>query len=112
MVRPPTARRRRRTALSTSGSSGIDVHQFSVVRLTRGLCRTQVAPVPSPTQSAAVRRRHANDARSPAVQRTLAVVLILNALVAVIKIVIGLRTGALTVLGAALESGLDMLNNI
>jgi cation diffusion facilitator family transporter len=46
------------------------------------------------------------------VQRTLAVVLALNALVALVKIVIGVRTGALTVLGAALESGLDMLNNI
>ena len=29
-----------------------------------------------------------------------------------IKIVVGVRTGALTVLGAALESGLDMLNNV
>ena len=53
-----------------------------------------------------------NDAGSPQVQRTLAVVLALNALVAVVKIAIGVRTGALTVLGAALESGLDMLNNI
>jgi cation diffusion facilitator family transporter len=50
--------------------------------------------------------------RAPGVQRTLAVVLALNALVAAIKIYIGVRTGALTVLGAALESGLDMLNNI
>ncbi len=39
-------------------------------------------------------------------------VLALNALVAIVKIVVGIRTGALTVLGAALESGLDMLNNI
>jgi cation diffusion facilitator family transporter len=31
--------------------------------------------------------------------------------VAILKIVIGVRTGALTVLGAALESGLDMMNN-
>ncbi len=45
-------------------------------------------------------------------QRTLLIVLALNALVAVAKIVVGVRTGALTVLGAALESGLDMLNNI
>jgi cation diffusion facilitator family transporter len=46
------------------------------------------------------------------VRRTLAIVLALNALVAAVKIVVGVRTGALTVLGAALESGLDMLNNI
>ena len=45
-------------------------------------------------------------------RRTLAIVLALNALVAAVKIVVGVRTGALTVLGAALESGLDMLNNI
>ena len=50
--------------------------------------------------------------RSPAVRRTLIVVLALNALVAVIKVAIGLRTGALTVLGAALESALDMFNNV
>lgn len=50
--------------------------------------------------------------RSPAVRRTLLVVLVLNAIVAAIKIAIGVRTGALTVLGAALESGLDMFNNV
>ena len=38
--------------------------------------------------------------------------LVLNALVAAIKIVVGVRTGSLTVLGAALESGLDMFNNM
>jgi cation diffusion facilitator family transporter len=71
--------------------------------------------VPSPTQSAAKHRRNAHSvqgARSPAVQRTLAVVLALNAIVAAVKIFVGVRTGSLTVLGAALESGLDMLNNI
>jgi cation diffusion facilitator family transporter len=45
------------------------------------------------------------------VRRALLVVLVLNATVAVIKVVVGLQTGALTVLGAALESALDMLNN-
>ncbi len=50
-------------------------------------------------------------ARSPAVRRTLAIVLVLNAVVAILKVGIGVRTGALTVLGAALESGLDMMNN-
>jgi cation diffusion facilitator family transporter len=46
------------------------------------------------------------------VQKTLAVVLALNALVAVVKVYVGIRTGSLTVLGAALESGLDMMNNV
>lgn len=65
----------------------------------------------APTQSAAPRRDLAAAARSPAVRRTLATVLALNGIVAILKIVIGVRTGALTVLGAALESGLDMMNN-
>ena len=47
-----------------------------------------------------------------AVRRALIVVLVLNALVAGVRIVVGLHTGALTVLGAALESALDMLNNV
>src|SRR3954454_12012910 len=50
--------------------------------------------------------------RSPAVQRVLMHVLWLNALVVVIKLVVGIRTASLTVLGAALESGLDALNNV
>jgi cation diffusion facilitator family transporter len=65
-----------------------------------------------PTQSVAARRRLTSDARSPAVRRTLIIVLVLNAIVALFKVVVGVRTGALTVLGAALESGLDMLNNM
>ena len=64
------------------------------------------------TQSTALRGREAHDARSPAVRKTLAIVLVLNAIVLLVKIVVGIRTGALTVLGAALESGLDLLNNI
>jgi len=47
-----------------------------------------------------------------AVRRTLVVVLALNALVTIIKLVVGVRTGTLTVVGAALESGLDLLNNV
>lgn len=66
----------------------------------------------SPTQSVVARRRLTSDARSPAVRRTLIIVLVLNAVVALFKVVVGVRTGALTVLGAALESGLDMLNNM
>jgi divalent metal cation (Fe/Co/Zn/Cd) transporter len=46
------------------------------------------------------------------IRRTLIVVLALNALVTISKLVVGVRTGALTVVGAALESGLDLLNNI
>ena len=40
------------------------------------------------------------------------VILALNAVVVAIKIVVGLRTHALSVLGAALESTLDLLNNV
>lgn len=42
----------------------------------------------------------------------LARVLVLNLVVVVIKLAVGLRTGALSVLGAALESSLDLLNNV
>lgn len=56
--------------------------------------------------------RPPHDARSPAVRRVLAHVLLLNGLVVVIKLAIGVRTGSLTVLGAALESALDTLNNL
>lgn len=51
-------------------------------------------------------------ARSAGVRRALVIVLVLNALSAAIKIAVGVRTGALTVLGAALESVLDMLSNV
>lgn len=54
----------------------------------------------------------ARDARSPAVRRVLAHVLALNALVVLVKLIVGVRTGSLSVLGAALESGLDTLNNV
>jgi cation diffusion facilitator family transporter len=50
--------------------------------------------------------------RSPAIRRTLITILVLNALVVIIKVYVGLRTSALSVLGAALESGLDSLNNV
>ena len=63
-------------------------------------------------QSAAVGPRLSADERSAAVRRTLLVVLALNAVVTIVKVVVGARTGTLTVLGAALESGLDMLNNV
>jgi cation diffusion facilitator family transporter len=50
--------------------------------------------------------------RSVGVRRALLFVLLLNALSAALKIGVGARTGALTVLGAALESTLDMLSNV
>ncbi len=50
--------------------------------------------------------------RSKGVRRALVIVLLLNALSAALKISVGARTGALTVLGAALESVLDMLSNV
>jgi len=49
---------------------------------------------------------------SRAVRRTLLIVLALNLIVTLMKLTVGVRTGALTVVGAALESGLDLLNNL
>jgi cation diffusion facilitator family transporter len=48
--------------------------------------------------------------RQPAVRRALTVVLLLNILVLSAKFTVGWTTHSLTVLGAALESGLDLLN--
>lgn len=53
-----------------------------------------------------------NRARPSAVRGVLARVLVLNLIVVAIKVMIGVRTGALSVLGAALESSLDLFNNI
>lgn len=50
--------------------------------------------------------------RTAAIQRTLGVILVLNAMVVGIKLVVGLRTGSLTVIGATLESFLDAMNNV
>src|SRR5256885_3232667 len=56
--------------------------------------------------------RSVRDGRSPAVRRVLSYVLVLNVFVVLVKLVVGVRTGSLTVLGAALESALDTLNNL
>src|SRR5450432_1478218 len=72
--------------------------------------RTQDAPMSAPTQSAAA-PPDSHQARSGAVRTALLFVLLLNAVSAGVKIWVGARTGALTVLGAALESALDMLSN-
>ena len=50
--------------------------------------------------------------RAPAIRATLTAILVANAIVVAVKLFIGIRTGTLAVLGAALESGLDMLNNV
>ena len=76
----------------------------------------QDAAMDARAQSAAGRadgaRASDGAARSVGVRRALLVVLVLNTLSAAIKIAVGARTGALTVLGAALESVLDMLSNV
>ena len=50
--------------------------------------------------------------RSRAVQRALAVVLALNLATVALKLLVGWRTGDLTVIGSALEAGVDLLNNV
>ena len=51
-------------------------------------------------------------AHAAAVRRTLGVILVLNLVVVAVKVAVGWRTESLTVLGAALESALDTLNNV
>ena len=81
-------------------------------RLGASPVRDQVPRVTLPTPTAAKRRRDAPVLPSRAVRTVLIVVLAFNGVVALAKVIVGARTGALTVLGAALESGLDMLNNV
>lgn len=50
--------------------------------------------------------------RTAGIQRTLAIILVLNAAVVGVKVVVAVRTGNLTVLGATLESFLDAMNNV
>jgi cation diffusion facilitator family transporter len=50
--------------------------------------------------------------RTTAIRNALLFILGLNAVGVAVKLAVGIRTGALAVLGAALESGLDMLNNV
>jgi cation diffusion facilitator family transporter len=84
--------------------------------LTRRHRWTQDAAMDARAQSNAARtdgsRVEMLATRSAGVRRALLLVLLLNALSAAIKIGVGARTGALTVLGAALESVLDMLSNL
>jgi cation diffusion facilitator family transporter len=66
-------------------------------------------PTTAPTPTAT---RVPRQPRSPAVRNTLLVILALNLVVVLIKVIVGVRTKALSVLGASLESALDALNNI
>ena len=75
------------------------------------------APVARDTAAlpASCRRGHPSAVttpREPAVRNTLILILVLNALVAAVKVAVGIRTNALSVLGASLESALDVLNNV
>jgi cation diffusion facilitator family transporter len=78
--------------------------------LTALVRQTQNAPMSAHSQSAIAVAMPPQD-RSTGVRNALLIVLLLNTISAAIKIGVGARTGALTVLGAALESGLDMLSN-
>lgn len=49
--------------------------------------------------------------RAPAVRNTLLVILALNTIVVIVKAVVGFRAHSLSVLGAALDSSLDVLTN-
>ena len=50
--------------------------------------------------------------RVRAIQRALAIILAANLVVVAVKIVVAVRTGALSVLGATVESALDAMNNV
>ena len=84
-------------------------HDPSREALTSLVRPTQTDAMPAAPQ--ADERSLSANGRSTAVRRALMVVLALNAVSAALKVGVGARTGALTVLGAALESLLDMLSN-
>ena len=46
------------------------------------------------------------------IRRTLAIILVANLAVVAVKIAVAMRTGALSVLGATVESALDAMNNV
>jgi cation diffusion facilitator family transporter len=73
---------------------------------------TAADPTPVTTAPLPARAAVTPPARPVAVRGVLARVLFLNLIVVAIKLIVGLRTGALSVLGAALESSLDLLNNV
>jgi cation diffusion facilitator family transporter len=50
--------------------------------------------------------------RARAIQRTLGLILVLNLMVVAVKVALAVRTGALSVVGASVESALDAMNNM
>src|SRR6476661_10127697 len=83
----------------------IDERQLTVGMTQGDIARVSLTNRPDPDAGE-------SSGRAPAIRATLLAILIANALVVAVKLVIGIRTGTLAVLGAALESGLDMLNNV
>ena len=117
MRAPDVARASARAACSTSGSSGTSgnvrrhARALKHARLTAaaGLGEYErVLTSPRLTETPPMVRA----LRAPAVRHTLLVILVLNLFVVAIKVVVGIRTNSLSVLGAALESALDLINNI
>ena len=51
-------------------------------------------------------------ARITAIQRTLAIILVLNLVVVFVRVAVAARSGALSVVGAAVEAALDAMNNV
>lgn len=73
---------------------------------------TASPPLPNTNPTPAGGTRIPNTARPAEVRKVLAFVLVLNLVVVAIKIFVGIRTQALSVVGAALESSLDLFNNV
>ena len=75
-----------------------------------GVTGTRATPSRTPTPASGT--RIPSSGRPDAVRKVLALVLVLNLIVVAIKVIVGIRTEALAVLGAALESSLDLFNNV
>lgn len=90
--------------------AGVDT--LSRVGETPAVTATPSTNSPSPPPAPGADRTTARATRPGAVRGVLARVLVLNLVVVAIKLAVGLRTEALSVLGAALESSLDLLNNV
>jgi cation diffusion facilitator family transporter len=73
---------------------------------------TGVQPLQQTNRTPAGGTRVTGNTRPAAVRKVLAMVLLLNLVVVAIKVIVGIRTQALSVLGAALESSLDLFNNV
>jgi len=73
---------------------------------------TSIDPGPAAVTTPSKAASTVPSARPAAVRGVLARVLVLNLIVVAIKVIVGIRTGALSVVGAALESSLDLFNNV